>query len=70
MIVKHIGVGGRVRRTFEDVHSIRYGNNSLVILSRRYAEPTGHPFFNDYPIALINLAPGESVEREDEPTRS
>lgn len=76
MIVKHIGTDGRLRRTFEGVYAMQQhsGDSSVIVLSKKEIhvdtnKVTGWMDFV-YPTAFINLAPGESVERDDEPARS
>ena len=78
MIVKYISEYGKVQRAFTDVSSMWFHDgNSVVSINRREltiddAAPTPYlrNYSVEYPIAIINLAPGESVEREDEPARS
>ena len=78
MIIKHIGADGRVHRTFENVSSIhQHQGSSVVSVNRRHIDlPPGVGFSSrglsyELPLVLINLAPGESVERvEDEPVRN
>lgn len=75
MIVKHIGADGKVRSTFDGVSSMYPHNaNSTVSINRTQAniDPNVRPNVCtfEYPIALINLAQGESIEREDEPARA
>jgi len=84
MIVKHIGADGRVRRQFESIHSIyQHDHNHIVTVNRVQAAiepvdtsnalPTAYMrnWSFEYPVAIIHLAEGESVERvEDEPTRA
>lgn len=75
MIVKHIGADGKVRRTFDGVSSMyQHNGNSTISINRTQAniDPNVRPnvYTFEYPIALVNLAPGESIEREDEPIRA
>ena len=77
MIVKHISNDGKVRRTFDGVSSTwPHDGNSIVTVNRSIPSQidsvTGRilVYSYEYPIAIINLAPGESVEREDEPARA
>ena len=77
MIVKHISNDGKVRRTFDGVSSTwPHDGNSIVTVNRvkpAVLDPdTGRIVYysQEYPIAIINLAPGESVECEDEPARA
>ena len=82
MIIKHIGADGRVHRTFENVSSIhQHQGSSVVSVNRRHIDlpPRGYTgvgfsswaYNYELPLALINLAPGESVERvEDDPIKS
>ena len=77
MIVKHISNDGKVRRTFDGVSSMwQHDDNTIVTVNRskpsQIDSATGRilVYSYKYPIAIINLAPGESVEREDEPARA
>lgn len=77
MTVKHIGYDGKLRRTFDGVSSMwQHDGNTIVTVNRENPceldAKTGKIliYSHEYPIAIINLAPGESVEREDEPARS
>lgn len=84
MVVKHIGASGRVRRTFENVSSFHQHQGNNVVSVNREAILTLPPDNRapalpsqywkstyEFPLALIHLAEGESVEREDdEPARS
>jgi hypothetical protein len=83
VIVKHIGTDGRVRRTFENVSSIyQHQSNHIITINRAqlYAQTEvevplkyrsdSFGWNVEYPVALIHLAEGESVERmDDEPAR-
>ena len=81
MQVKHIGADGRVRRTFDDVGNMYWHNGSIVTINStamhvdKTEESTNTLPLNytnytyEYPIAIIHLAPGESLERVDEPAR-
>ena len=80
MIVKYIGADGKVLRAFTGASSMHlHDGNNLVSINRNMVHLDKSPdvevanfrsYSYEYPIALINLAPGESLEREDEPTRS
>lgn len=82
IVVKHIGTDGRVRRTFTDVSSFHQhqGNNIVSVNQQAIATeniPSTLPpnvsikgLAYEYPLALIHLAEGESVEVADEPARS
>ena len=77
MIVKHISSDGKVRRTFDGVSSMwQHDCNTIATVNRskpsQVDNVTGRilAYSYEYPIAIINLAPGESVEREDEPARA
>ena len=77
MIVKHISNDGKVRRTFDGVSSMwQHDGNTIVTVNRNKPceidNVTGKilVYSYKYPIAIINLAPGESVECEDEPARA
>lgn len=82
MIIKHIGADGRVRIVFEGVSSIHTHQSSSVVSVNRTAVAAEDPAIPstlvrpwqsyEYPVALINLAPGESIERDDneKPARS
>jgi hypothetical protein len=79
MIVKYIGAYGKVLRAFTDVSSMwQHDGNSIVTINRNTVHLDKDPnpevasfrsYSYEFPIALINLAPGESLEREDEPAR-
>lgn len=82
MKVKHIAADGHVRRTFDNVNSIYRNEGNVVSVSaleitvspKKEPFPEGNTrwqyqrYSYEYPIALIHLAPGESLERVDEPT--
>ena len=75
MIVKHIGTDGRVRRVFENVSSINQREGTRVVsVNRKAAAVLDVKTYNfvsyayEYPIALINLASGELVIREEDDT--
>lgn len=80
MIAKYINASGKVLRVFTDVSSIwQHSHNHIVTVNRNKSHVDADPrpdvatfrsYSYEYPIAIINLAPGESVEREDEPERS
>ena len=81
MIVKHIGADGRVRRTFENIHSIyQHDHNHIISVNRTMVDATPvesvpstymRNWSYEYPVAFIHLAEGESVEGvEDEPARA
>jgi hypothetical protein len=75
MKVWHISATGIVRAKFENVSSIHpHAGNSIVSINRKGIIVVNTPdlrlkYEDEYPVSLINLAPGESVESIDEPAK-